>query len=431
MLKSSLEPQSIAVPARPLKICLLGYRSNPYSGGQGIYIKYLSQALADAGHQVDVISGEPYPQLDPRVTLIKLPGLNLYEHPNHALALRWHHLKSFTDTFEYFSMLTGGFPEPYTFGRRLVKYFEREQPRYDIVHDNQSLCYGVLKLQQTGHPVVTTIHHPIASDLAIALSQADSWKLRLLIRRWHSFLRMQNKVVPRLKHLVTVSGASRADVAKAFGIPDDRLKIVHNGIDTQTFKPRPDVTESPLRIMATASSDTPLKGLVYLLEAVALLREEMPEIELVVIGKLKDDGATIKRIKKLDLDGTVRFVSNVETEEIVQLYAEASVVAVPSVYEGFGLPAAEAMACGKAVVSTTGGALPEVVGDCGVLVPTRDAIALRDAIKTLLLDDSRRKQLGRKARARIEASFSWQVAATQMESIYRQVTEQGNVDANH
>ena len=157
MLAANQHPPLFHIVKNPtLKVCLLGYRSNPYSGGQGIYIKFLSKALVDAGHSVDVISGEPYPELDERVRLIKLPGLNLFEANNHVTALRPKHLLSYTDFFEWFSMLTGGFPEPYTFGRRLVRYFKRNRPGYDIVHDNQSLCYGTLKLQKMGVPVITT-----------------------------------------------------------------------------------------------------------------------------------------------------------------------------------------------------------------------------------------------------------------------------------
>jgi glycosyltransferase involved in cell wall biosynthesis len=169
---------------RALRIALLGYRSNPYSGGQGIYLHYLSKALVSAGHSVDVISGPPYPELVDGVHLVKLPSLDLFAAPNHVTALRPRHLLSFTDTVEYFSMLTGGFPEPYTFGRRLRQYFERERPDYDIVHDNQSLCYGTLALQRAGIPLLTTIHHPITSDLELALSYAENWKMRLLIKRY-------------------------------------------------------------------------------------------------------------------------------------------------------------------------------------------------------------------------------------------------------
>ncbi|MDB9869111.1 glycosyltransferase family 4 protein [Pseudomonadales bacterium] len=410
-------------PTPKLKICLLGYRSNPYSGGQGIYIRYLSKALVRQGHQVDVISGEPYPILDPGVNLIKLPGLNLFEADNHVTALRPRHLLSYTDFFEWFSMLTGGFPEPYTFGRRLVKHFRRHKPDYDIVHDNQSLCFGLLKLQHTGTPLIATIHHPITSDLAIALGNTDDWKLRLLIRRWHSFLGMQKKVVRRLKHIVTVSEQSKADIASAFDINAATIKVVHNGIDTEIFRPQPETPRTPFRIMATASADQPLKGLSYLIEAIALLTPDYPQIHLVVLGKINADGESQQLINRLGIQAQIRFVSGVSTDELVTLYAETSLVVVPSIYEGFGLPAGEAMACGVAVISTKGGALPEVVGDGGILVPVRDPEAIASAVADLLDHPEKAKALGLKARSRILDKFSWQVAAASMTQTYQHIID--------
>ena len=410
-------------PTPKLKICLLGYRSNPYSGGQGIYIRYLSKALVKQGHQVDVISGEPYPILDPGVNLIKLPGLNLFEADNHVTALRPRHLLSYTDFFEWFSMLTGGFPEPYTFGRRLVKHFRRHKPDYDIVHDNQSLCFGLLKLQHTGTPLTATIHHPITSDLAIALGNTDDWKLRLLIRRWHSFLGMQKKVVRRLKHIVTVSEQSKADIASAFDINAATIKVVHNGIDTEIFRPQPETPRTPFRIMATASADQPLKGLSYLIEAIALLTPDYPQIHLVVLGKINADGESQQLINRLGIQAQIRFVSGVSTDELVTLYAETSLVVVPSIYEGFGLPAGEAMACGVAVISTKGGALPEVVGDGGILVPVRDPEAIASAVADLLDHPEKAKALGLKARSRILDKFSWQVAAASMTQTYQHIID--------
>jgi glycosyltransferase involved in cell wall biosynthesis len=414
-------PTAAPVNQTKLKICLLGYRSNPYSGGQGIYIRYLSKALLQAGHQVDVISGEPYPLLDPGVRLIKLPGLNLYEADNHVTALRLRHLRSFTDFFEWFSMLTGGFPEPYTFGRRLVKYFRQHKPAYDIVHDNQSLCYGLLHLQNAGTALVATIHHPITSDLAIALANTDDWKLRLLIKRWHGFLGMQKKVVARLNHIVTVSEQSRQDIASAFNIDAAAIEVVHNGIDTEVFRPQPDTPRVPFRIMATASADQPLKGLQYLLRAIALLAVDYPAIHLVVLGKINANGESQKLINNLAIGSRLEFVSGISTEALVTLYAEASVVVVPSVYEGFGLPAGEAMACGVAVVSTNGGALPEVVGDDGILVPVRNAQAIADAIKDLLDNPAKALELGLRGRQRILRLFSWTVAAASMTDTYHRI----------
>ena len=413
---------------KSLKICLLGYRSQPYGGGQGIYIKYLSKALVDAGHQVDVISGQPYPHIDPRVNLIKMPGMNLFE--TGLGSLRPHHLMSMTNIIEWTGKLTGAFSEPYCFGRRVFKYLKRYGRHYDIIHDNQCLSWGMLKLQKQGFPLVSTIHHPITSDLQIALNAASDWKERLLIRRWHSFLTMQKKVSRQLDNVVTVSQRSRQDIAHAFDIPVDRINLVYNGIDTAEFRPMPEVASKPFRIMATASADAPLKGVRYLLEALAILAIEYPAIELLMVGQPQAGGDTEALIRKLQLHDRIRCVSGISTEQLVTYYAEARLVVVPSVYEGFGLPAGEAMACGVAVVSTDGGALPEVVGDAGIQVPVKDGAAIARAVAVLLDDDLKREKLALAGRNRIEALFCWTKAASQMTDYYQQVLGKATVNAD-
>lgn len=419
------QAQAVVADATPTaiagkKICILGYRSHPYGGGQGIYIKYLSKALVEAGHQVDVISGQPYPQLDEGVRLIKMPGMNLFE--NGLASLRPHHLKSWTNIIEWSSKLTGGFAEPLCFGRRVNKYLKQYGHQYDLIHDNQSLSYGMLDIQKR-LPLVTTLHHPITSDLDIALNAATGVIERLLIKRWHSFLDMQAKVVKQLDHIVTVSERSRVDIAKAFGVPQDRIELVYNGIDTSVFKPMPHITKNPWRIMATASADAPLKGLRYLLEAYASLLSQYPQLELLVVGKPKPDGETQKRLCQLNIEQRVQFVSGISTDDLVAYYAEASMVVVPSLYEGFGLPAGEAMACGVPVISTNGGALPEVVGEAGLTVDTADSQAIADNIERLLNDKSLAEQLAHAGRERILKLFCWSVAAQQMSQYYQDVID--------
>lgn len=406
-----------------LRVALLGYRSNPYSGGQGIYIAALARALTDLGHRVDVISGPPYPDLDDDIPLVRIPSLDLFAAPNHVTALRPAHFRSATDLFEWFSMLTGGFPEPYTFGRRMVKWMLAHGGGYDIVHDNQSLCQGLLTLQRRGFPVVATIHHPIQHDRDIALAHAPNWKHRLLIRRWHAFLGMQTRVVRRLENIVTVSDASRADIARAFGIAPERVDVIHNGIDTDSFVPRPEIRRRDDLLMTVASADQPLKGLVYLLEALKQLIEVHPELRLLVIGRPREDGETLRRIRRLGLEAHVEFQHGLTRAEIVEHYARATLAVVPSLYEGFGLPAAEAMACGVPVVSSRGGALAEVVADGGALVPPADADALRITIDGLLRNPAGRAELARRGRVRVEANFSWRVTAQRMADYYRAVLD--------
>lgn len=401
-------PRLRVTHARPLRVCLLGYRSKPHCGGQGIYLHYLSKALVDLGHSVDVLSGPPYPELDPRVRLIRLPSLDMYSHERRFSAILDRRLLKPLELYEYLGVMSGGFPEPRTFGVRAYRYLRAHRDEYDVIHDNQTLCYGLLDIQhRLGLPVVATVHHPITIDRDIAIRAAKTRTLRLLTRRWYSFLRMQKKVVRRLEHVVTVSDQARRDIERDFGRPAKSMDVIHNGIDTSLFRPLPEVTREPARLVATASAEAALKGLNYLLKAVARLARERADVSLVVVGRLASGSRTERLIRRLGLGERVRFVSGLSNDELVREYNRAGIAVVPSLYEGFGLPAGEAMACATPVVSTTGGALPEVVGDAGVLVAPGDDRALAAAIGELLDNPARRQALGRAGRERIQQRFDW------------------------
>ncbi|WP_339104657.1 glycosyltransferase family 4 protein [Haloterrigena salinisoli] len=414
-------PGSARLEGEPLDICLLSYRSNPYSGGQGVYVKYLSRALTDLGHSVDVISGKPYPELDDDVGLVKLPGENVVDELDRLGQFEPAYLRDPLAMYEWLSALTGGFPDPYAFGRRVVDYFEERRPEYDVIHDNQSLCYGLRTLHERGHPVVATVHHPITVDRDVALAAADGWGERLLIRRWYRFLRMQREVVRELPHVLTVSESAKRRTVADFGADPDALRVVHNGIDTDLFEPVDREHDRP-RVMTTVSADVPLKGARYLLEAFADVRETV-DAELVVVGEFDEGGDCDRLISELGIEDAVETHSEISYDRMVELYGTADVAVVPSLYEGFGLPAGEAMACGVPVVATTGGALPEVVGDAGVLVDPGDAAAMADAIRGLLADDDRRRRLGERARDRIVEEFDWERAARETVRTYRTAIE--------
>lgn len=406
-----------------LRIALLGYRSHPHVGGQGIYLHYLSKALADLGNEVVVYSGPPYPQLVDNVRLVKVPGMDLYalEHPMRALKLR--NLFSVTDLYEWFSKLSGGFAEPYTFGRRLVKYHLSELQTFDIVHDNQSLCPGLLDLQQMNCKIVATIHHPIHRDRQLALESASNSGHKILIRRWYHFIKMQEKVVHKLKHLVTVSQQSRRDIEKYFSLSANKVEVIPNGIDTQIFKPLPNIAKIPERIITTASSDQTLKGLHILLQAFAQIHKAKPTTELLIVGKLKSHSLAEKTFNALDANtrAHVSFVSNLSTEKLVELYASANVAVCPSLYEGFGMPALEAMACGVPLVSSDGGALPGVVGDAALLFPAGQADALANACVEMLESKNLQVNLSLKALARVKANFCWRQVAQRYLTFYMSI----------
>lgn len=403
---------------RPLHIALLGYRSHPQVGGQGIYLKYLSRALTQIGHQVDVLSGPPYPELDDNINLIKIPSLDLYSvFPNHIKALRWHHMRSWSNVFEWWTMASGGFAEPYCFGRRAYQYLKRNVS-YDIIHDNQSLSFALLKLQELGVPLVTTIHHPITQDRQLALQHEPRWGHRLLIKRWYSFLSMQRKVARQLRHIVTVSEASSRDLQTAFGCQASAIAVIPNGVDTEVFRPLPSTQVKALRIITTTSSDQPLKGFASLLHALAIIRQTFPRVHLRVIGKLQHNGANQRLLEQLQLQHSVSFRSQLTDAQLCEEYAKANLAVCPSLYEGFGLPAVEAMACAVPLLSSDGGALAEVVGDGGVLFPAGNVDALAKHAIEILSDDVLAQQLRQRGRRRVLNRYCWSRVATQLSDYY-------------
>ena len=404
-----------------LRIAFLSYRSDPKVGGQGVYLAQATAALAARGHAVDVLSGPPYPNLAAGVRLVKIPSLDLYAQPHNGhRALRPRHLLSWADTAEYFGHLSGKFMEPYTFGRRAARYLRRHAGDYDVVVDNQSLSYGLLDIQASGLPVVGVIHHPIRRDVELALAAAPDWKARWLIRRWYGFLPMQEKVAPKLSNVVVVSETAGRDISDCLKVDPARIAAIPLGIDQDVFRPQPDLRRRERRLLTTASADVPLKGLSVLIEAYARLLPAYPDLELVVIGKLKPEGATAKLLDSLNLTDRVSFISGLTNDEMAEQYARATICVTPSLYEGFGLPAAEARSCAAPVVVTDGGALPEVVGEAGVVVRRGDPDALAVAVSQLLDDPAKRTALSDAARRRAREVFSWGRAGAEFERVLRQ-----------
>ena len=424
------------VAADSLRICLLTYRGNPRSGGQGIYVRLLSKALCELGHDVDVWSGQPYPMLVSGVRLTQLPSLDLW---NGSALMRMPTLKELWDPInlaEWARSKTGGFVEPLTFSRRVARRFRNGSGRrYDVVHDNQCLGAGLLEVQKRV-PVVATVHHPITVDRRIAVQSTHDGMKRWGVRRWYSFLPEQLEVARKLDRIATVSEASKRDIAREYGVPASRMRVVGNGINLDVFHPQPEIAREPERLITTLSADAPLKGFRYLLDALHALRQQRPRLTLTVIGRPGVETETEAHIERLGLQHAITFTSFVEDRAIAEHYARSTLAVVPSLYEGFGFPAGEAMACEVPVVSTRAGALPEVVGDdgtCGALVPTADAPALARAIAELLDQPERRSAMGAAGRLRVLEHFTWRRAAERTVEVYREAIAErrGALQGNH
>lgn len=367
-----------------------------------------------------MIGAQPYPVLDEGVPLTELPSLDLYRQPDPFRTPKRGEYRDWIDAAEVATMWTGGFPEPLTFSLRARRHLAARRGEFDVIHDNQTLGYGLLP--DLG-ALVTTIHHPITVDRQLDLAAAPNRRRRASVRRWYAFTRMQKRVARRLPSVLTVSGSSKQEIVEHLGVDPGRVHVVHIGADTELWSPDPAVEEVEGRIVTTSSADVPLKGLVHLVEALAKLRTENPAAHLVVVGRRAEDGPVAQAIERHGLGDAVEFVKGISDAELVDLVRGAQIACVPSLYEGFSLPAAEAMATGTPLVATTGGAIPEVAGPDGetcLAVPPADAGALADALGRLLRDPALRERLGAAGRARVLARFTWKQAAIGTAALYRE-----------
>ncbi len=406
----------------PLRIAYLSYRGKPHCGGQGVYTRHLTKALSDLGHSVKVFSGQPYPVLDERVPLIALPSLDLYNDHYPMRKARIWELKTRWDLVEVAAFNTGTFPEPLAFSLRAWDHLRHRRDDFDLVHDNQCLGWGLVLLQQrVGFPVLSTIHHPITVDRRLEIAHARTLWESFSMRRWYAFTKMQGRVARRMNHIMTVSESSKIDIAADHKVDPEHIHVVPVGVDPEMFRPVPGVRRVPGRIVTTASADVAMKGLKYLLEAVAKLRTER-NVELVIIGQPTEGSASADLFAELGLTNCVSWVHGVSDERIVELYSEAEVAVVPSLYEGFSLPAIEAMSCGVPLVTTTGGALPEVAGSHGETcfqVPPGDGEALAAMLGTVLDQPDVRDRVGANGRQRVIDQWSWHHTAERTVDQYR------------
>ena len=415
-------PQAGLDPNAPLSIAYLTYRGKPHVGGQGVYTRHLTKALVDLGHAVEVFGGQPYPVLDDRIALTELPSLDLFnDHYPGRFPAYWE-FKTRYDFLETAIFSTGQFAEPLAFSARVNAHLQHRLGEFDLVHDNQCLGYGIAKLEQK-IPLIVTLHHPITRDRMLEMEAAPNRFKRWSIGRWYGFVKMQGKVASKMPRVVVVSENSIQDIHTDMGVDLDRMRLVPVGVDPDLFRPIDGVDRVPGRLITTASADVALKGLAYLIEAMAKLRADGHELTLTVIGKAKA-GKSMDLIDQYGLMPYIEFVSGVSDERIVELYSEAELAVVPSLYEGFSLPAIEAMCSGTPLVATDGGALPEVTGTDGETVfrcRKGDAESLASAIRQALADPEARARIGAAGRQRVIERWTWRRCAELTVEQYREV----------
>ena len=406
-----------------LNIAISSYRSAPFGGGQGIFIYELSKALQTLGHKVDIISGPPYPNLEPEINLIKSPGLNLFStfvFKERISLFKNKENKTLDDWYEFFSALLGGFPEIKTFGKRLKQLVSNSS--YDVLIDNQSISFGVLEIQKN-LPVLEIIHHPITKDYKYDIQFSKGIIQKISKWRWFSFLKMQRKVAPKLNVISTPSHNSKKDIAKDFNVSMKKISVIPNGIDFEKFSPKKNISRTIGQIITTASADVPLKGLDFTLHAVAALVKDFPHLRLIIIGAPRIGGHTERLIQKLKIEANIVYKTNLTKEEIAIEYASSNIAIVSSLYEGFGFPVGEAMACSIPLIATNVASIPEITGNFAELIPARDSKSIERSIRNILSNPAKYQIRADEGRQHIIDNFDWKKIAQSYENLIYQTME--------
>ena len=406
-----------------LNIAISSYRSAPFGGGQGIFIYELSKALQALGHKVDIISGPPYPNLEPEINLIKSPGLDLFStfvFKERISLFKKKKNKTQEDWYEFFSALLGGFPEIKTFGERLKELVSNSS--YDVLIDNQSVSFGILEIQKT-LPVLEIIHHPITKDYKYDIQFSKGIIQKISKWRWFSFLKMQKKVAPNLNAISTPSLNSKKDIAKDFNVSTKKISVIPNGIDFEKFSPKSDISRTIGQIITTASADVPLKGLDFTLQAIAALIKDFPYLRLIIIGAPRIGGHTERLIQKLKIEANIVYKTNLTKEEIAIEYANSNIAVVSSLYEGFGFPVGEAMACSIPLIATNVASIPEITGNFAELIPACDSKSIERSIRNILSNPEKYQTRADAGRQHIIDNFDWKKIAQSYENLIYQTME--------
>ena len=407
-----------------LKIALLSYRSDPFSGGQGIYIKNISEALHNRGHEITIFSGNPLPEVNKAIKVVRIETPGFFETFDSL-----ERLKIFTSLeknrlnfMDFFETFTGTFTEPVFFGERLVKnkYFQETVDEFDIFHDNQSISsYPETVLKK----LVTTLHHPIHVDKEIDLASEKSFLSRLSIKRWYSFLNFQKKNLKAVKKVISPSLSSKNDICRYFDYPSKNISVIWNGInlDDCKFHQRESFNANFVTII---SADVPMKNLKTVLKALYLLKQEGINAKLTIVGDLREDNN--KLIDRLGLTKEITYKSKLPRKQLIQSLNNADIGIAPSKYEGFGFPLVEMIATGLPVIVSDKASLPELAGNAGLIFNSSDSNDLKEKMKELIENAALRNKVAENSKLRRDDFFGWDEYAKKLEDLYKEIIS-GNI----
>ena len=409
---------------KKLKIGLLSYRSDPFSGGQGIYIKHVSEALQNRGHEVTIFSGNPLPIVSNKIKVVEINTPGYFETFNSFERFKIFQAQEKTrlDLWDFIETFTGTFTEPIFFGDRLLQNteFAKTADSYDVFHDNQSISNYPDSINKK---LITTLHHPIHVDRDIDLENESSFLRKLAIKRWYSFLNFQKKNLNKVKKIISPSKSSKKDICHYFQYPAEQISVIWNGIDLADYKFH-QRTSFNSEFVTIISSDVPMKNLRNILKALYLLKNDGLSAKLTIIGDLREDNK--KLINDLDLDDLVSFKRKLPRNELIKILNASDIGIAASSYEGFGFPLVEMIATGLPVIVSDKASLPELAGDAGLKFNSDDVSDLKDKMKELVKNHALRDKLANNSKVRRDAFFGWDEYAKKLEDLFEEIIS-GNI----
>ena len=409
---------------KKLKIGLLSYRSDPFSGGQGIYIKNVSEALQNRGHEVTIFSGNPLPIVSNKIKVVEINTPGYFETFNSFERFKIFQAQEKTrlDLWDFIETFTGTFTEPIFFGDRLLQNteFAKTADSYDVFHDNQSISNYPDSINKK---LITTLHHPIHVDRDIDLENESSFLRKLAIKRWYSFLNFQKKNLKKVKKIISPSKSSKKDICHYFQYPAEQISVIWNGIDLADCKFH-QRTSFNSEFVTIISSDVPMKNLRNILKALYLLKNDGLSAKLTIIGDLREDNK--KLITDLDLNDLVSFRKKLPRNELIKILNASDIGIAASSYEGFGFPLVEMIATGLPVIVSDKASLPELAGDAGLKFNSDDVSDLKDKMKELVKNHALRDKLANNSKVRRDAFFGWDEYAKKLEDLFEEIIS-GNI----
>lgn len=414
------------------RLCFVAYRGNMNCGGQGVYLWFLTRELARLGFEIDVFVGPPYP--DPMPFAERVHHIKNQEHwakwftrDYAGMVPREKPLAAFKplNLYELAASRLGFLPEPFAFSVRAFTSISarlRAGQRWDLIHDVQCLGYGLLGLRALGLPIVTTVHHPLTVDRRASFIRDTNLTEAVGSMQFYP-IGMQSFVARRIDRVLTSSECSAEQIAQDFRVPRANITNVWNGLDTELYSPSDDVVKSETKVLCVGRASDPNKGIRTLIRALGKTPEN---ITLTLIDNNHPDNEVWKWAREAGVIDRIEVTGRVPQEKLIAHYRSAALVAVPSRYEGFGLPAVEAMACGTPVVACEAGALREVMdlAKGGITVPIDDVDALANGISELIDQPQRRRVLAETGRMRVNEYFSWQQIAARTAEVYAEVVSE-------